>query len=74
MLNANILFLNHEHVVCEARKYGVNCEESCGDFCEGNRCDHKNGNCSCTTWGIGVMCDRGIGTIEIICIRISDFI
>ena len=74
VLNDNILLLNHIHVECEAGTYGVNCEESCGDFCEGNMCDHKDGACSCTKWGIGAMCDRIIGKIEIIYILIDSVI
>ena len=71
VLNDNILLLNHVHVECEAGTYGVNCEESCGDFCEGNMCDHKDGACTCIKWGIGAMCDRIIGKVEIVYILID---
>ena len=54
-------------IECEAGKYGVNCEESCGAFCKDNSCDHEDGKCSCTTWGIGEVCDRKIGEI-VLCI------
>ena len=54
-----LMFINIE---CVAGKYGVNCEDSCGAFCDDtNSCDHKDGTCSCTTWGIGELCDREIG-------------
>ena len=49
--------------MCDAGTYGVNCEEECGEFCVDNRCDHKDGRCSCTTWGIGEQCGREIGKL-----------
>ena len=51
----------HLHVVCDAGTYGVNCHEECSGLCEDNSCDHKDGTCSCTTWGIGEKCGREIG-------------
>ena len=57
-------------IECEAGKYGVNCVGSCGEFCQDTKsCDHKDGKCSCTAWGIGELCDRKIGKIAYNCLK-----
>ena len=57
------LMLMFIYVECDSGTYGVNCEESCGEFCEDKNCDHKDGKCSCTTWGLGDICDHGISKL-----------
>lgn len=47
--------------VCDGNKYGLDCQESCGN-CSGNvQCHHVNGTClnGCDLGVYGVKCDTG---------------